>query len=68
MYINPNKKLLNKLDLTGFKVGDVILFCECLWQTHEPGIGMKNECPNCRKKGLEMCKIDNELIKLKENK
>jgi len=65
MYFEPNKKLLSKLDVTGFSVGDTILFCdECLWQTTSPGIGMKNKCPWCNKSPLSLSRVDDELIDL----
>ena len=63
MYIEPDEDLLSKLDVTGFKVGDVILFCsECLWQTHQPGIGIPNQCPICLKRGLSLSEVSQDLI------
>ena len=47
-----------------------IYFCsECNWESCVGGIGLKNECPNCRNKGLNyVCGTKDELKKWHEER
>ena len=52
---------LSKLNLTGFKIGDQILFCrECAWQAPEP-LAMKPICPDCGV-SLMVAVVSQELV------
>jgi len=44
-----------------------ILFCDCGWQS-EPNIGMKNECPDCKKYGLRFVSGTKEEVEEYFNK
>lgn len=73
IHIPPDKERLGKLDLTGIKIGDTILFCpKCDFQI--VNAGLKVECPiGCFNKydgkrhpvHLHITNVDEDLINLK---
>ena len=64
MDTRPNLGRLYVLDLTGFKLGESVLFCpQCTWQATEP-VGMKPVCPKCTSP-LHSVRVDETLIRLR---
>ena len=67
MFLIPNKHRLRLLNLSGFKIGEQVLFCpDCDWQADQP-LAMKPVCPKCNA-SLHVSRIDEELVELIENK
>ena len=64
MYSEPDIERLLKLDTSGLKLKDSLIFCpDCDWQAPEPNIGMRSVCPEC--KGWVYLKVvDQELLDL----
>lgn len=63
MDVEPDRKVLSRLDTAGFSIGDQILFCPlCLWQTTQPAV-TKNKCPDCGS-DMHTTRVDSELLEL----
>lgn len=68
MNVSPNIPRLSKLDVSGFKIGETVLFCSsCDWQAFRIQVQV-NECPRCGEHGLSLSRIDQELIDLTADK
>jgi DNA-directed RNA polymerase subunit RPC12/RpoP len=42
-------------------------YCRCGWQTEEPNVGTKSDCPLCGRKLLFVAGTKKEMDELKEN-
>ena len=63
--IRPDITRLGQLDLSGFGLGDQILFCPvCPWQASGPQ-GQAPFCPACSTR-LHLTKVTPDLIALKD--
>ena len=65
MDIRPDPVRLAQLDLSGFVLGDSVLFCPvCPWQAPGPQ-GQAPFCPDCHTR-LHITKVTPDLIALKD--